>query len=117
VLEKRVGLHLGSQDVFVNVAGGLRIDEPAVDLGVAASIASSHRDVAVDPQAVAVGEIGLGGEIRAVGHVEKRVQEAAKLGFKRIVLPRTSARTIKPAEGIDIVAVDRIDQAMEALLR
>jgi DNA repair protein RadA/Sms len=117
VLEKRVGLHLGSQDVFVNVAGGLRIDEPAVDLGVAASIASSHRDVAVDPQAVAVGEIGLGGEIRAVGQVEKRVQEAAKLGFKRIVLPRSSARTIKPADGIEIVSVDRIDQAMEALLR
>lgn len=117
VLEKRLGLHLGSQDVFVNVAGGLRIDEPAVDLGVAASIASSHRDVAVDPQAVAVGEIGLGGEIRAVGHVEKRVQEAAKLGFKRIVLPRSSARAIKPADGIEMVPVDRVDQAMEALLR
>jgi DNA repair protein RadA/Sms len=117
VLEKRVGLRLGQQDVFVNVAGGLKIDEPAVDLGVAASIASSHRDVPVDPLAVAVGEIGLGGEIRAVGHIDKRVQEAAKLGFKRIVLPRSNTRSFKQVEGIELVPVDRIDQAMEALLR
>ncbi len=115
VLEKRVGLHLGNYDVFVNIAGGVKIDEPAVDLGIAASIASSLRDVPVDSTAVAVGEIGLGGEIRTVGQIEKRVQEAAKLGFKRIVLPQSNLKNIK-ADGIKIVGVDKIERAMEELL-
>lgn len=117
VLEKRVGLRLGMHDVFVNVAGGVRIDEPAVDLGIAASIVSSLRDVPVDSQAVAVGEIGLGGEIRTIGQIEKRVLEAKKLGFKRIIVPKNNLKGLKVNSEIDVVGVDRIDKAMEELLR
>src|SRR3989338_3908946 len=116
VLEKRVGLNLGQQDVFVNVAGGIRIEEPAVDLGIASSIVSSLRDVSVDASSVAVGEIGLGGEIRTVGHIDKRVQEAAKLGFKRFVLPKSNVRTLKQNGDIELIPVERIEQAIEALL-
>lgn len=116
VLEKRVGLHLGTQDVFVNIAGGVKIDEPAVDLGIATSITSSLRDVPVDSSSVAVGEIGLGGEIRTIGHVEKRVQEAAKLGFKRIVVPQNNLKGIKNPDGIEIVGVQSINEALQHLI-
>jgi len=92
VLEKRMGMNLGQQDVFVNIAGGLKIDEPAVDLGIAVSIASSLRDVPVDSSSIAIGEIGLGGEIRTISQVERRVQEAAKLGFKKIVVPQNNLK-------------------------
>ena len=116
VLEKRVGMNLGQQDVFVNIAGGIRIDEPAVDLGIATSIASSLRDVPVDSQSVAIGEIGLGGEIRTISHIEKRIQEAAKLGFKRIVLPSNNLKSVKQNGDIEIIGVGKIEQAIEALL-
>lgn len=117
VLEKRVGFHLGGFDVFVNLAGGVKINEPALDLGIALSIASSMRDVSVDSTAVAVGEIGLGGEIRTIGHIEKRVQEASKLGFKKIILPAGNVKGIKPIDSIKIIGVERIEQAIEELLR
>jgi DNA repair protein RadA/Sms len=116
VLEKRVGLHLSSQDVFVNIAGGLKIDEPAVDLGIATSITSSLRDVPVDSSSVAVGEIGLGGEIRTVGQVDKRVQEAAKLGFKRIVIPQNNLKSVKGVDGIEILGTQSVNEAMEQLI-
>jgi DNA repair protein RadA/Sms len=116
VLEKRVGLHLSSYDVFVNIAGGVRIEEPAVDLGIAASIASSLRDIPVDSQSVAVGEIGLGGEIRTISHVEKRVQEARKLGFKRMIIPKNNLKRMKSADSIALVGVETVGQAMEELL-
>ena len=117
VLEKRSGLHIGQFDVFVNVAGGIRIDEPAVDLGMAISIVSSLRDIPVDPGAVVVGEVGLGGEIRTVRQIEKRVSEARKLGFKRFVLPRNNARDAKPLnDGIELVEVDAVDQAVSELI-
>lgn len=116
VLEKRVGLHVGQYDVFVNVAGGVRVDEPAVDLGMAVSIVSSLRDVPVSSGAVAIGEIGLGGEIRTVSQVEKRVAEAAKLGFTRCVLPRNNARAMMPRAGIELVEIQTVDQAIAALV-
>jgi len=116
VLEKRVGLNLGQQDVFVNIAGGIKIDEPAVDLGIATSITSSLRDTPVDPLAVAVGEIGLGGEIRTIGRIERRVQEAMKLGFKRIVVPENNVKGAKGNGMIEVIGVDRIEKAMEVLL-
>jgi len=116
VLEKRVGLHLGTQDVFVNIAGGVKIDEPAVDLGIAASITSSLRDVPVDSTSVAVGEIGLGGEIRTIGNIDKRVQEATKLGFKRIVIPSNNLKGLKTNGDIEVVGVDHIQKAIEELL-
>jgi DNA repair protein RadA/Sms len=116
VLEKRVGLSLGQNDVFVNIAGGIRIDEPAVDLGIAVSITSSLRDVPVDSTSVVVGEIGLGGEIRTVGQIEKRVQEAAKLGFKRIIVPQNNLKSLKTQGHIEIVGVDKIEKAIEELI-
>jgi DNA repair protein RadA/Sms len=116
VLEKRVGMNLGQQDVFVNIAGGIKIDEPAVDLGIATSIASSLRDVPVDSQSVAIGEIGLGGEIRTISHIEKRIQESAKLGFKRIIVPSNNLKSVKRNGEIEIIGVDKIEKAIEALL-
>jgi DNA repair protein RadA/Sms len=116
VLEKRIGLRLGQYDVFVNIAGGVKIDEPAVDLGVASSVVSSTRDVPVDSQSVAVGEIGLGGEIRTISQIEKRVQEASKLGFKRIIVPNGNLKGLKTDLEIKIVGVDKINKAMDELL-
>jgi DNA repair protein RadA/Sms len=117
VLEKRLGMVLGQQDVFVNIAGGVRIDEPAVDLGIASSIVSSLRDVPVDSQSVAVGEIGLSGEVRTVSQIEKRVQEATKLGFRRVILPKNNLKGMLRSNGIDLVGVDRIEDAISHLLR
>ena len=116
VLEKRLGLNMASQDVFVNVAGGVRIDEPGLDIGIATSILSSMKDTAVSSQTVAVGEIGLGGEIRSVGQIEKRIQEAEKLGFERFILPKNNLRTA-PKGRIALCGVDRVEDVMEILLR
>ena len=116
VLEKRLGVNLGQFDVFVNIAGGVRVDEPAVDLGIAVSIISSKRDIPVDSQSVAVGEIGLGGEVRTISQVEKRIQEAAKLGFQRIILPKNNLKAVPPKANIEVVGIERIEQAIDALL-
>lgn len=116
VLEKRIGVMVGHHDVFVNIAGGVRVDEPAVDLGIAVSIISSLRDLPTDSQSVAVGEIGLGGEVRTVSQVEKRVQEAAKLGFQRIVIPKNNLKGLMRNGGIEVVGVEHIEEAVDALL-
>ncbi len=94
VLEKRIGLPLQEHDVYVNIVGGLRVDEPAIDLGVVAAVASSLRDLPIDPALVIFGEVGLTGEVRAVGHVETRLREAAKLGFRRCLLPQANCTAI-----------------------
>lgn len=91
VLEKRVGLNLGSHDIYVNAVGGVKLDEPAVDLAIACSLASSFRDKPVDSEMALAGEIGLTGELRPVTGVGKRVKEASKLGFKRFLLSSQSA--------------------------
>lgn len=118
VLEKRAGVQTGLFDVFVNVAGGVRVDEPAVDLGMALAVVSSLRNRPVDPQMVAVGEVGLGGEVRAVSQMEKRIAEAGKLGFARILVPRAVGRgvTIPPGLGIEAVQVETVDEAIEAAI-
>jgi DNA repair protein RadA/Sms len=116
VLEKRAGLHVGQYDVFVNVAGGVRLDEPAADLGMAVSIVSSLRDLPVDAQAVIVGEVGLGGEIRTISHIEKRISEASKLGFKRIFLPRNNMKNLREGSGITLKGVETIEQAIAGLV-
>jgi DNA repair protein RadA/Sms len=121
VLTKRVGLALGNQDVYVNVAGGFSLGEPAVDLGVAAAIASSFREQRVAPETVLIGEIGLGGELRAVARAEARIREAAKLGFKRCVLPRSgapSARDLASTSGaaIELVRAATLAEALETAL-
>lgn len=116
VLEKRVGITTGAHDVFVNVAGGIRIDEPAADLGIASSIVSSLRDVPVDSQTVAIGEVGLGGEIRTIAFCDKRVQEAAKLGFKTVIVPASNAKKMRSSAGITIVGVETVQEAIKRLL-
>jgi DNA repair protein RadA/Sms len=116
VLEKRVGLRLGQFDVFVNVAGGVRVDEPAADLGMAMAIVSSLRDTPVRPDAAVIGEVGLGGEIRSIHQIDKRLVEAQKLGFKRFVLPRNNMHSLRVPAGITLVQVESINEALAALL-
>jgi DNA repair protein RadA/Sms len=88
VLERKFGFHLGDWDVFVNVAGGIKINEPAADMAIAVSIVSSFKDVAIDEKTVLIGEVGLAGEVRAVNQIEKRLEESSKLGFTRCILPK-----------------------------
>jgi DNA repair protein RadA/Sms len=113
VLTKRAGLALGSQDIMVNVAGGLKVSEPAADLGIALAIASSLRGTAIDPNLVAIGELGLSGELRAVPHLERRLNEAAKLGFKRCLLPTTT----KPSspQGMELITVASVREALKLI--
>lgn len=113
VLEKRQGYPLQNQDVFVNVAGGFKLTEPGVDLGIAVAIASSVRNIAVNPQWAVIGEIGLSGEIRAVNHIDLRLRELVKLGFKHAVIPAGNRHV--SAEGIGITQVKSISQALTAI--
>ena len=115
VLEKRVGLNLSKQDVYVNVIGGVDISEPAADLGVAVAIATCLNDVTADMQTVLIGEIGLSGEIRPVNDLEKRINEAQKLGFKRAIIPAANNLTEK-YEHIEIIEVKRILDAITAAI-
>lgn len=115
ILEKRVGLHLHGEDVYLNVAGGLRVTEPAVDLGVAAAIASSFRDRPLDPRTVIIGEVGLGGEVRAIPHLEARLREAAKLGFQQAVIPEPNRPLGTLAGTLNIVPVASVAGAFESL--
>ena len=111
VLEKRIGLNLSKQDVYVNVIGGIDVNEPAADLGIALAIVTCVRDVVFDPETAIIGEIGLSGEIRAVNHIEKRINEAQKLGFKRIIIPESND-VQDEFKGIQIVKVKRILEAI-----
>ena len=111
VLEKRIGLNLSKQDVYVNVIGGIDVSEPAADLGIALAIITCVRDVVFDSHTAIVGEIGLSGEIRAVNHIEKRITEAQKLGFKRIIIPEANDVS-EDIKGIEILKVKRIIEAI-----
>ncbi|MCA9832462.1 MAG: DNA repair protein RadA [Thermomicrobiales bacterium] len=116
VLQKRVGLGLGTQDVYANVVGGLRIQEPAADLAVAVAIASSLRDIPVDPGIVCIGEIGLSGELRTVSHLERRIQEASRLGFRKAIIPARSGSTPSSSTlGMEIIAVQSAAEAIDAV--
>ncbi|AZN38457.1 DNA repair protein RadA [Paenibacillus albus] len=112
VLEKRMGMFLQTQDAYLNVAGGIRLDEPAVDLAAAVSIASSFRDAPTRPYDVFFGEIGLTGEVRGVSRAEQRVREAQKLGFKRVIMPSKSLKGWTPPKGIEIIGVETVAQAL-----
>lgn len=114
VLSRRLGMRLGNQDVIVNVTGGLKIGEPAADLGIALAIASSFRDAAIDPSLAVVGEVGLSGELRAVTQLERRINEAARLGFKRCLVPKAGDRPGKAPSGIEVVAVGSLREAVSA---
>ncbi len=114
VLEKRVGLNLSKQDVYVNVMGGIEIDEPSADLGIAIAIATCARDVVVDPQTVIIGEIGLSGEIHPVSNIEKRLNEAVTSGFKKAIIPYANRNIIN--DKINIVPVKRLIDAITACI-
>ena len=117
VLSKRVGLRLSDQDVFVNVVGGLTVEEPAADLPVAVAIASSYKNVPVAADVALMGEVGLSGELRTISHLSKRLSEAAKLGFKRAIVPRNSQRKLDGAPAaIEVIGVRTISEAIEAAL-
>jgi DNA repair protein RadA/Sms len=117
VLEKRVGMHLMGMDVFVNIVGGLKIDEPAVDLGVISAVASSFREKAIDAHTVIMGEVGLAGEVRAVHQVEARLKDAAKLGFTRCILPAANVEKLDKSIAVkmELLGVRSVDEAMERL--
>jgi len=112
VLTRRVGLKLGNQDIIVNVTGGLKIGEPAADLGIALSIASSFRDMEVDPSLAVVGEVGLSGELRTVSQLERRVNEAARLGFKRCLVPKVGAKMSPSPKNIELIPVSTVREAI-----
>lgn len=116
VLEKRAGIRLGVRDVFVNVAGGVRIEEPAVDLGVILAVASSAEDVALDAGTAVFGEVGLGGEVRAVSRLDVRLAEARQMGFERIVLPKANADGASSKSDLELIPVERLSQAFDAVL-
>ncbi|MDL4841356.1 DNA repair protein RadA [Aquibacillus rhizosphaerae] len=116
VLEKRVGLMLQNQDAYVKVAGGVKLDEPAIDLAVAVSIASSFRDEPSKPDDVLIGEVGLTGEIRRVSRIDQRVQEAAKLGFKRAIIPNKNLEGWTPPSEIEVIGVNTVHDALKATL-
>ncbi len=116
VLEKREGLILSGQDVFLNVTGGMRAEEPAADLGVAVAVASSLHDIPSDHCGVLIGEVGLGGEIRGVSRLEMRLRECAKMGFEAVVCPSRSLQEFSPPSKIRTIGVESISKVLELLL-
>jgi DNA repair protein RadA/Sms len=115
VLEKKVGLHLTGQDIFLNVAGGFSIDEPAADLGAVAAVASSFLDRPIEPGTLLIGEVGLAGEVRAIHQAEARVREARKMGFRRCLLPAASERRLGASDGCELVGVESLDGVWKVL--
>lgn len=114
VLDKRVGMHIQGQDIFVNVVGGLELSEPASDLGIIAALSSSFKEIPVDPYTVVFGEVGLSGEVRGVTSAEIRVKEAAKLGFRRCIIPERNATQLA-ADSVDIIGVSTVKSALEIM--
>jgi DNA repair protein RadA/Sms len=121
VLEKRLGLQLGNCDAYVNIAGGIRMNEPAIDLGIVLAIISSYRDKAISDKVICFGEVGLSGEVRAVSMAEQRIQEAQKLGFEVCLLPKVSLESMQLSEkntaGIRMVGVSTVKDAMDFVMR
>jgi DNA repair protein RadA/Sms len=117
VLEKRAKQMVSATNVFVNIAGGIRASEPAVDLAVSVAIASSLTDKVINNQTIVIGEVGLGGEIRSVGQIEKRIQEAEKLGFKSVIIPVSNSRGLKSKNKIKTIPVEDLQQTIEILLK
>jgi len=115
VLEKKMGAKLFDQDIFVNVAGGVQVDEPAVDLGIVAAIASSSRETVLDARTIFFGEVGLAGEIRGISQAESRVKEAGKLGFERCILPASNAAQLKYIEHPKLAAVSSLKECWKLI--
>lgn len=116
VLEKRAGMHLSACDVYVNIAGGIRMTEPAIDLGLILAVVSSLKDIVIDEKTLAFGEVGLSGEIRSVNMAQQRVQEARKLGFETVLMPKVSMKAITKTEGIRIIGLETVRDAVQYLM-
>ena len=117
VLEKKVGIHLAASDAYVNIAGGMKMTEPAIDLGICLAIVSSAKDIVIPDHVMVFGEIGLSGEIRAVSMAGQRVQEAKKLGFETVMLPEVCRSSVGKVEGINLVYVSQIRDAISYIMR
>ena len=104
-------------DVYVNIAGGIRMTEPAIDLGLILALVSSYKDIAIDEKTIAFGEVGLSGEIRSVNMAQQRVQEAKKLGFETVLMPKVSMKALQKVEGIRIIGLETVRDAMQYLMR
>ena len=115
VIEKRVGIQMGDYDAYVNVAGGMKINEPAIDLALIMALISSYKNRVISPDTIVFGEVGLAGEVRAVSQAEQRVLEAKKLGFRKCILPAVSAKSIKKIDGIELIGVNNIREAGEQI--
>lgn len=115
VMEKRAGMNLGNQDVYLNVVGGLKISEPSIDLGILMVTASSYKNVPIDKDIVIMGEVGLTGEVRRINLIEKRLKEAEKLGFKKCIIPESNKKGLKENYKLDIIGVKDVNEAMKKL--
>jgi len=114
-MEKKLGLNLAGHDIFMNVAGGVRVSEPAADLGIVAAISSSFLDKPIPDGALLLGEVGLTGEIRGISHIEQRVNEVQKMGFTRCVVPKSSLKRMNKTSGIELIGITRLAEVMEIL--
>ena len=115
VLEKRAGMNLSSQDVYLNVVSGIKIGEPAVDLGMILAVASSFKGISIPKDLVAIGEVGLTGEVRSVNMIEKRLKEAEKLGFKKCIIPKNNKKLLKENYKLDIIGVKNVEEALRII--
>lgn len=115
VLEKIVGIHISGQDVYVNITGGVRVDDPGVDLAVAVAVVSSFRNLAIDQNTVIMGEVGLGGEVRAVGNTERRIKEAKKLGFSQVIVPKANLTGCQ-VPGVSVIGVSNLNEALDVII-
>ena len=115
VLEKRLGIQMGGCDAYVNIAGGIKIQEPAIDLGIVMALVSSFKNKCIDDRMIAFGEVGLSGEVRGVNMVQARVQEAGKLGFTSCVIPKVCMDAVKDVSGIRVIGVGSVADAIGLL--
>jgi len=115
VMEKKLGMHLMGHDIFMNVAGGVKVDEPAVDMAIVSAVASSFLDKSIPDHTIVLGEVGLTGEVRAIGQVETRVSEARKMGFTRCILPRNNLKRLTEIDGMALAGITNVEEGMEHL--
>ena len=115
VLEKRAKMMLGGQDIYLNIVGGIKLNEPAIDLGICAIVASSYKNIPIPKDTVIMGEVGLTGEVRRINMIEKRLKEAEKLGFKRCIIPENNKKYLEEKYKIEIIGVKNLNEALNAL--
>ena len=115
VLEKRAGMNLGSQDVYLNIVGGMKVMEPALDLGIILAVASSFKNISIPENVAVIGEVGLSGEVRSVNMIEKRVKEVEKLGYKKVFIPESNKKGLKENYKLDIIGVKNVIDALKYL--